>query len=239
MYDVKTSEKIITYTYKFVFNNGNEIEYVMNLEPDTLRLLRTTGSESPSWTELKNFKCPHCPLNPDVHKYCPVALNLEDIINFFSDIPSYESVKVIVSTEEREYHKETSVQVGVGSIIGIIMPTSGCPIMGKLKPLVRYHLPFASIDETEFRVFSMYLLAQYLQMRKGKNPDWTLESLKQLYADIQKLNVNVAQKIADLEARDASINAVVVLNNFADSVSFCLDEDDLSDFEFLFKDFLG
>lgn len=235
---MKTTEKILTYTYKFVFNNGEVRTYEVNLDPISLELINGKKPAHPEWPKLENFKCPHCPLNLDEHIYCPVALNLDEIIAFFSDTASYEEVEIIVSSSEREYRKKTSVQVGVGGLIGVIMPTSGCPIMGKLKPLVRYHLPFASIEETEFRVFSMYLLAQYLKMRKGDDPDWSMTGLKQIYEDIQKLNVNVAKKIADLEARDASINAVVVLNNFADSVSFCLDEDDLSDFEFLFKEFV-
>lgn len=232
---VETSEEVLTYTYKFVFNNGKEKKYIVNLNPKTLKLIKDDKPSHPNWTELKNFKCTHCPLNEDEHQHCPVALNLDDIISFFSDTNSYEEVEVVVETSERKYIKNTSVQVGVGGLIGVIMPTSGCPIMGRLKPLVRYHLPFATIDETEFRVFSMFLLGQYIIMRKGEKPDWDLNGLKQLYDDIQTLNLNVAKKIADLEAKDASINAVVVLNNFANSVSFCLDEDDISDFEFLFQ----
>ncbi|MFC2134241.1 DUF6901 family protein [Bacteroidota bacterium] len=232
---VETSKKIITYTYKFVFSSGEEKKYIVNLDPKTLKLIKDENPSPPNWTKLKNFKCSHCPLNEDEHQYCPVALNIDDIISFFSDTNSFEEVEVVVETSERKYLKNTSVQVGVGGLIGVIMPTSGCPIMGRLKPLVRYHLPFATIDETEFRVFSMFLLGQYLIMRKGEKPDWDLHGLKQLYEDIQTLNINVAKKIADLEAKDASINAVVVLNNFANSVSFCLDEDDLSDFEFLFQ----
>lgn len=232
---VATSEKILTYTYKFVFSSGEEKKYIVNLDPKTLNLIKDKKPSPPKWTELKNFKCSHCPLSENEHKYCPVALNLDDIISFFSNTNSFEQVEVVVETSERKYIKNTSVQVGVGGLVGVIMPTSGCPIMGRLKPLVRYHLPFATIDETEFRVFSMFLLGQYLIMRKGEKPDWDLNGLKQLYEDIQTLNINVAKKIADLEAKDASINAVVVLNNFANSVSFCLDEDDLSDFEFLFQ----
>src|SRR4030042_2274634 len=158
MYEVKIAEKILTYTYTFIFENGDERKYIVNIEPESLQLIRVTKQTSPEWTELKNFKCPHCPLKEEQHKYCPVAQNLEDIITFFSDTPSYDQVKINVKTNEREYQKETSVQVGVGSIIGIIMPTSGCPIRGKLKPLVRFNLPFASIEETEFRVFQCIFL---------------------------------------------------------------------------------
>lgn len=232
------NENILTISYTFYFKEGTQQTYKINLESNTLTILRKIDEALPEWTLLENFSCPHCPLDKTQFKYCPIAVNLKEIITFFSDTPSYEEVRVVVDTEERRYEKMTSVQVGVGGILGILMPTSGCPILGKLKPLVRFHLPFATIQETEYRVFSMFLLAQYLKMRKGEEPDWNLNSLKNLYEDLQKLNTNIARKIADLEKQDASINAVVVLNNFADSVTFCLDEDDVSDFEFLFKEFM-
>ena len=34
--------------------------------------------------------------------------------------------------------------------------------MESLKPMVRFHLPFATVEETVFRSVSTYLLSQYL-----------------------------------------------------------------------------
>lgn len=229
---------LLKYSYKFAFKDKSEKTFEVFLNPRTLDVVREGCDNSPEWTKLENFQCNSCQIDKEKYECCPVAVSLKDIITFFSNIPSYEEIVLEVTTPERTYVKDTSVQVGVGGIIGILMPTSGCPTLGKLKPLVRFHLPFASIQETEFRVFSMYLLAQYFKMKKGKEPDWEMKNLKEMYEDIQKLNVNIARKIADLEAKDASINAVVVLNNFADSIQFSLDDDDLSDIEFLFKNLI-
>jgi hypothetical protein len=107
-----------------------------------------------------------------------------------------------------------------------------------MKPMVKYHLPFSTIEETEFRVFSMYALAQYLKQRKNLNPDWEFKDLKKLYGNIRAINRNVAKKIVNLDVSDTSVNAVVILNNFADSVTFDLDDDDLTHLEDLFKDWL-
>lgn len=229
---------LLRYSYKFKFKNQIEKTFEVFLNPTTLDVVRDKCEDTLDWTRLENFQCGNCDIDREKHECCPVAVSLKDIISFFSDIPSYEEIELEVTTPERTYSKHTSVQVGVGGILGILMPTSGCPTLGKLKPLVRFHLPFASIQETEFRVFSMYLLAQYFKMKKGLEPDWDMKHLKKMYEDIQKLNVNIARKIADLEAKDASINAVVVLNNFADSIQFSLDDDDLSNIEFLFKNFI-
>ena len=235
---MSSSEKnLLIYTYKFKFKDKSDKTFQVVIDPDTLTVIRKNEDTYPEWASLKNFKCGLCQMETNSDGYCPIATNLIEIIKFFSDIRSYEEVELEVTTPERTYSKITTVQVGVGGILGILMPASGCPTFGKLKPLLRFHLPFASLQETEFRVYSMYLLAQYLRMKKGQSADWDMKGLKKVYEDIQKLNVNIAQKIADLEAQDASINAVVVLNNFADTITFSLDEGDLSNIESLFKDY--
>jgi hypothetical protein len=230
--------EIVSYNYKFTFDKGQTKDFPIKIDSKDLSVVKESKDKFPEWTGLNKFKCSHCPLDPVKYKHCPLAVNLTDVIDFFSEHSSFEEAEIEVTTPERKYIKNTSIQVGVGGILGILMPTSGCPVLAPLKPLVRFHLPFASIEETEFRVFSMYLLAQYLKMRQNKNPDWDLKKLKDIYEDIKILNQNVAKQIADLEAQDTSINAVVVLNNFADYVSFSLDDDDLSDFEYLFKEFM-
>lgn len=233
----KSEKKLLVYSYRFKFKDNKEETFQVTLDPETLTVIKNDSEPFPDWASFDNFQCNICPIENKSNGFCPVAVNLIDIIKFFSNTHSYEEIELEVTTPERTYSKETTVQVGVGGILGILMPSSGCPTFGKLKPLVRFHLPFASLQETEFRVYSMYLLAQYVRMKKGQSADWDMKGLKQVYEDIQKLNVNIAQKIADLEAQDASINAVVVLNNFADTISFSLDEDDLSNIETLFNDY--
>jgi len=110
--------------------------------------------------------------------------------------------------------------------------------MGKLKPLIPFHLSFASLEKTEVRVLSAYLLAQYVKWKKGGEPDWKMTNLINIYEDIRILNHNVSKKIADLEKKDVSINSLIVLNNFADYVTFTLDEKMLDDFETHFKEFM-
>lgn len=222
------NKDLLKYSYHFKFENGIESLFEIFLEPTTLQIIRQSKKEPAEWTKLENFECVHCPLNKDEYKYCPVAVNLQELIEFFSEKTSFEKVKVTVDTNERSYFKDTDVQSAVGSLIGIIMPASGCPILAKLRPMLRFHLPFATIEETEFRVFAMYALAQFLRHKIGKQPDWELKSLVKLYDDIQKINTNVVSKIAKLEKQDASINSVVVLNNFANFVAMDLDDEDFS-----------
>ncbi len=225
----------LNYTYRFIFQNMKEKVFEIELNKETLSFIRPPNSVIPAWAKQTNINCPVKDCVEINKEYCPVAANLNSVIEFFDGIPSYEKVKIYAESNQRTYFKETSIQTGAGSLIGIIMVTSGCPVLDKLKPLVQYHLPFATIEETEFRAFSMYLIAQFLRNKKGLNPDWELKGLKYIYEEIQKINRNIAQKIADMEKMDTSINAVVILDNFASYVSLDLDEEELSNLETLFK----
>lgn len=237
--DKDSSAEALSFSYRFLFKNGEEKRFSIFVDPNTLDNIKPEGVEYPEWTLMKNFKCPHCPLSEEVHQYCPVAINLVDVIKFFSDALSYEQVEIMIETTARNYFKKTSLQDGVSAMIGVLMVTSGCPVMGKLKPMVRFHLPFATLEETEYRVLSMYLLAQFFLWKKGNEPDWEMKNLVNIYEDIKILNLNVCKQIADLESKDTSINSVVVLNNFADYVSFSVDQKMLDEVEVLFKDYLN
>jgi Domain of unknown function (DUF6901) len=228
----------IDFVYKFAFEDGKEKNFTARINNSTLSLETEVKRTPPSWTKLKEFKCPHCPLPESEHEYCPVAVNLADVIDFFKDFFSYENVSLAIDTDARQYKKETSLQNGLSGLIGILMVTSGCPIMGKLRPMVRHHLPFASLEETQYRVLSMYLLAQYLKWKKGIEPDWEMKDLKTMYDDIRILNQNVCKKIRNLEHKDANINSVIILDNFANYINFNLDEDVLGDLEVIFRDYL-
>lgn len=224
-------------TYKFKFEDKPEKTFDIYIESKNYDLIRRSDTPPADWTRLEKFACHNCPLSQDENEYCPIAVNLMDIIEFFSEIHSYEKVLLEVTVNDRTIVKDTSVQQGVSGVIGIVMVTSGCPVLSKLKPMARFHLPFADLEETQVRIFSFYLLAQFLRMQKGEKPDWNMDELGELYSKIRNINVNIANKITSLEKEDASINAVVVLNNFADSVTLSID-DNLEMIEPFLKEFI-
>jgi hypothetical protein len=115
------------------------------------------------------------------------------------------------------------------------MVTSGCPVMGKLKPMVRHHLPFARLDETQYRAISMYLLAQFFLARRGRAPDWSLKKLSEIYKDIQTLNIHFSKRLSAVTQGDASLNAFAILDVFAGTISFAIDEDVFNDLEQSFQ----
>ena len=223
--------KPIIYHYRFVFENGIEKEFRVELDRKTLIAIQPADREHPEWTALNFFRCPNCSLDEGTNKHCPVALNLADIIDSFKGSASYEKVDVSVETNERKYSKKTTLQRGVSSLIGVYMVSSGCPVMEKLKPMVRYHLPFATEEETKYRAISMYLFAQYFLRKKGEVPDWELTGLARIYEEVRTANRGFCKRLSNIKIEDASINAVVVLDCFADAVKFSIKEDILKEME--------
>jgi len=214
----------IKFLYKFTFNQQIDVSFEVRINEKTLLIENDVSHITKDWTKLENFECPNCPLDKSKNEYCPLARHLAGILDFFNSLPSYEEANVSVETNDRTTSKQTTVQIGVGSLIGIIMASSGCPIIGVLRPLVRFHLPFASLDETEYRVFSTYIFAQYFKFLTGDEPDWEMQKLKAAYEQIQIVNTSIVTKLSDVELNDTSRNAVVTLSSFAEYIIFNLDD---------------
>lgn len=234
-----TQLNTLFFRYKFSFNDKTIKSMEIIVSKDDLSIVEPKPKFFPEWAKLKEFKCPHCPLDVNKNEFCPLALNLQDILKEFGTRQSFETVEVFVETPHRNYYKLTSLQQGVSSLLGILMVTSGCPVLGKLKPLLYFHLPFASVNETEVRALSLYLLSQYIKSLRGEEPDWEMKKLQKLYDDIRILNYHVSQKIVTLIEKDASINSLIILNNFAEFVTIILSEKALKEVEFYLKEFLN
>ncbi len=225
----------ISFQYRFIFGRGLEKTIDVKLDKKTLNLIPTRKTSYPKWTELTFFKCPNCSLDEEQHSFCPIAINLVSLVDFFRDMISYKEVDLVIHSEERRYAKHTTLQQGISSLVGIYMVTSGCPIMEKLKPMVRYHLPFATLRETQYRVISMYLLAQYFLYKRGMEPDWDLTNLVKVYDDIRIVNKSFFQRLAHIKIKDATLNALIKLDMFAQHVSFSIDRNVLDEMECLFN----
>lgn len=231
---------VITYRYTFTFPSGEFRTFTIRLDNRTLELLRPANSSPPpAWTALGFQQCPHCPLKERESPHCPAALSLVDILDVFGQSVSYQEAEVCIETEARSYARRTTLQKALSSLIGLHMVTSGCPVMGKLKPMVRHHLPFARLDETIYRALGTYLLAQYFLARRGRKPDWEMKELVGIYDDIGALNKAFSKRLGEASSGDASLNALAILDVFASSVTFSVTEHMLDELELLFQPYLS
>jgi hypothetical protein len=214
----------LRFRYKFQLENGEEKLFDVLLKADTLEVMKSPIQIIPEWTKLKYHQCENCPLADDI-EYCPVAVNIAHLIEGFKFSTSYEKTWVVVEAPERTYAQETSIQNGLSAILGIYMVTSNCPILDHLRPMVRFHLPFATATETVFRMVSMYLISQYFRERKGLTADWTLEGLIDIYKEVARVNKGMWNRLSKASAFDANVNALIVLNTFGDALRFSIKKD--------------
>lgn len=210
--------------YDFKFNNGSTKKFDVLLDKETLSLVSEPGLDVPKWVDLEYKQCANCTLDKTIHPYCPVALNLSGIAQEFNDVTAEDAVRVTVTVKERIYAKVTSMREGLSPLLGIIMTTSGCPAMAPLKPMVRFHLPFASLEETVFRMTSLFLVAQLIREQAGKKPEWRLEGLYEIYDEVKKVNKDFSRRMIAAARSDANVDALVNLNVFAVMVPLVADK---------------
>ncbi|MCZ6635541.1 MAG: hypothetical protein O7G87_19235, partial [bacterium] len=146
----------LDFEYRFEFENGHEEIFQVKLDPETLEPVDALPDDLPEWTRLEFCQCEHCPLTPDTHPHCPAAARLVPLVSRFQDVLSYHEINTEVRTPERTVNKKAPAQSGVGSLMGLVMATSGCPHTAIFKPMARFHLPFSTAEETIYRVASMY-----------------------------------------------------------------------------------
>lgn len=205
--------------YRFQMDDGTRAEFEVVLDPVTLQL-GEPAALLPEWTALDFHQCPHCPLPAGPGARCPAAAHLARLVTFFSHLPSHAGARVEVSTSERTVMQRTTVQRGVSALMGLIMATSGCPVTTFFRPMARFHLPFATSDETTYRAASTYLLAQYFRKQRGETAGLELDGLTAIYQDMHQLNRAFARRLrAATTQADSSVNAVVLLDVLAGALT--------------------
>lgn len=234
-----SDEKNLSYRYTFLLEDGSQRQFEVKLNYETLGMICREQTELPDWTKLEFCKCENCPLDPAKHSHCPVAVNLIDLIEYFRNMQSYDEVDVHVEVKNRQYTAHTSLQKGIGALIGLVMVTSGCPVMNRLRPMVDTHLPFMTLEESTYRIISMYLTAQHFVKVRGGTPDWDLQGLLDFLKQTHQVNVGFTQRLRTIRIRDASLNAVVNLNASSDFISIAMQSNWLSRFEKIFVDHAG
>lgn len=206
-----------TRTIKYTFFFSSEEKLVVDLQFDkrTHRLIVAADLPRPAWTRLACNRCPNCTL-PEGAGDCPAAVALAATLSPFSGCLSYQKVVVEVETAARTIVAKTSLQSGLASLMGLVCATSGCPHTQFLRPMARFHLPFADEQETLFRSFATWLLAGHVRQRlDGSGTPPTLEGLKERYRQLQTVNASLAERLRSAVTKDAVLNAVIILDLFA------------------------
>ncbi len=222
------------FNYQFQFEDDYTKNYHIALDPKTLSLIPDVHRHKPQgWTRLNYKQCSACPLTIDSHPFCPIALNIMELVETFKDVLSYHNCTVVCETEDRTYSKNTSIMEGLSAIFGVIMATSDCPIMNFLKPMARFHLPFSNVEETTARTTSLYLLSQYFKYKERPDIKIDFKPLENHYAQVRMVNEGIIKRISTVSKQDADKNAIVTLHSLSLFLSMEIDYS-LSSLEYIF-----
>jgi len=213
-----------TIRYTFTLPDDTREVFEFDLDTQKLELMGDPTVVFPPWTRLTFEQCPNCPLTEATHPLCPLAATIAPIVNRFDGILSYDSVHLVVDTVERTVSQETSAQRAIGSLMGLVIATSGCPHTAYFKPMARYHLPLASREETVFRATGSYFLAQYFLAREGKGGTLDIGGLQAVYQRMQVVNSAIIRRIRSATGTDSAVNAIVVLDIFARTLDMVIHE---------------
>jgi hypothetical protein len=198
-------------TYRFDLPDGSQKSLDFTFDPRDFRISNEPPAPPPFWTELKFNQCANCPLTAADHPHCPAALQMAWAIEPLKALVSFDTVGVTVIQPERTIHAETSVQQAMSSVLGLIMATSGCPWTDRLRPMARFHLPFASEIETVYRSVCMFLLARELT---GAGSTGSFAELEELYENLHVVNRDMSRRLGAATRTDPARNAMALLDAY-------------------------
>ncbi len=210
--------------YIFRFADGRELRFPIRLDTDEAEQDGPHGEEPPPWTRLDFHRCDHCPLEPERTPICPLAQALARPVRMLGGILSYDEVDVEVITPERRTLNHTTAQNGISAMMGLIIATSGCPHMDFLKPMARFHLPFATQAETLYRASTMYLLGQYFRRQQALPAELGFRGLVVMYRNVETVNHAMAERLRAASREDGTVNALILLDIYAKTLPLAVEE---------------
>ncbi|TBU93387.1 DUF6901 family protein [Phytopseudomonas dryadis] len=206
--------------YRITLDDDHEFSYRIELDRHYDPSVTTAA---PKWTALGHQQCSNCPLSKADYSHCPAAVDLHRVIEDFRGLPAFTRAFVWVRTPEREYTKHAGLEEGLRALLGVIMATSACPMLARLKPMAKNHLPFASNQEFILRAFSLYLSRQYFNFREGRHADWELKGLVRMFQQLQLVNQAFWQRIHATCEGDSNLKAFLTFFSMSSSMTYSLE----------------
>lgn len=198
--------------YRFETSPGEEV--VFEIDPEGGAPAAAEGAV-PDWALLDRHRCDPCTLDPAERRACPAALAILPAVEAFSKNLSFEDMTVGVEIEGIGLRATLPAQRAVRSLLGLQLALSDCPVMRRLRPMARFHVPFGAKEHTAFRFLATHLIAQHLRREEGKPADFSLDGLHALFSDVHRVNARLADRIRAASEQDAAVNSLVLLDNFA------------------------
>lgn len=209
--------------YRFRYADGHEESIAFRLDPENGELLHDPDYIPPAWAALGFRQCEHCPLEADDLPNCPVAHNIAWLFHGRDMGDSHAQVALSVTSGQRTYQFDTTVQRALSSLFGLICSLSPCPHTLPLRPMGIFHLPLSTEVETLVRISSLFLLRSYLAHKDNPELPVDLSDMSLTYRNLATLNRGMAERLRAASPSDAAVNAIALLDVLVKDVRIELD----------------
>ena len=219
------ADDVLEIDYQLTTEDGTCHHFKVELDARTVAQTHAVPDHLPDWVALPTEQCAGCPLRVEEHPYCPAARSLATLLPGAETLISFDTVDAVVRIGDRRISATVPMQSAMSSLVGLCMATSGCPSLAFLKPMARFHVPFATMQETVFRATSSYLLGQYFRKTRTDDVEITLDGLDDAYRRLHLVNVGMARRLRHIAQGDANLNAIVKLDLFTHEMPFAIREE--------------
>jgi len=214
--------------YRFDLPDGSRKTLDLLFDAASFRLSNAPPADPPFWTELNFNQCANCPLSAERQTHCPAAVQMAAALEPLKALVSFDTVGVTVVESERTVYAQTTAQQAMSSVLGLIMATAGCPWTDRLRPMARFHLPFANEAETLYRSVSMFLLARALAGQSAPAAEPApgekemravpagagFAALEDLYKNLHVVNRDMSRRLGAATNTDPARNAIALLDTY-------------------------
>ena len=197
--------------YRFDLPDGSQTTLDFTFDPGDFRLSNPAPVDRRFGPHSHSNNAPIARSATADHAHCPAALHMASTVEPLKALVSFDTVGVTVTQAERTVYAETSAQQAMSSVLGLIMATSGCPWTDHLRPMARFHLPFASDAETVYRSICMYLLAREII---GVQDRREFSALEELYKNLHVVNRDMSRRLGAATRTDPARNALALLDSY-------------------------
>ena len=201
---------------------GQRWQTTLIVDTNTGLVAPKNTATAPQWTQLQHGQCQGCPLTGE--RTCPIAQNMAEAALEWRTLASFDKVNVSVAIDNHAITRiTTTAQQVLSSVVGIIIAASpGCPATKMLKPMVVFHRPFASQEESVYRALANMALFYQLSPQTQTFKHFCLARYKTLHT----VNVGLVQRIRKENPHDESlINALINLDTFVKGIIYNVEND--------------
>ena len=134
--------------YRFDLPDGSQKTFNFTFDPASFRLSTPPPADAAVLDRTGIQPVRQLPAEPCLAPALSCRVADGGRLEPLNTLVSFDTVGVTVLQSERTVYAETTAQQAMSSVLGLIMATAGCPWTDRLRPMARFHLPFANEAET-------------------------------------------------------------------------------------------